>query len=199
MRSPPGHGSRHVCHAESCQPAGGLLQSETRFHSQAPLERLYAALAAATSDSELSTQLANSMREAAGAQQATLRGLRERDAEATRRREGRSHEGADMMASLHALLEAKLEFMQVRRARVLVQYTVWVRARLEWQRWRAARGPAMSMTAPADWNGETKLCVDGMCMYGREARVRLKAAHVWGPSATAPLSECHRDGGSYAF
>lgn len=90
------------------------MQSEARFHSQAPLERLYAALAEATSDSDLSMRLTSGMREATAAQQASLRGLRERDAEASRRQEGRTHEGADMMASLHALLAAKLEYMQAR-------------------------------------------------------------------------------------
>eukprot|EP00892_Ulva_mutabilis_P001157 jgi/Ulvmu1/11041/UM007_0222.1 len=91
-------------------------ESEARFHSQAPLERLYAALADATSDSAQSLAITTGMREAAAATQGTLRGLRERDAEATRRQQGRSHEGADMMASVHALLAAKLEFMQVHGA-----------------------------------------------------------------------------------
>lgn len=59
-------------------------------------------------------KLTAGMREALAAQQAGLRGLRERDAAATRRRDSRTHEGADMMASLHALLAAKLDYMQVR-------------------------------------------------------------------------------------
>lgn len=87
-------------------------EAETRFHSQAPLERLYAALGDATSDSQQSMKLISGMREALAAQQGGLRGLREREAEATQRRDGRTHEGADMMAGLHALLSAKLEYMQ---------------------------------------------------------------------------------------
>ena len=90
------------------------MQAETSYHSQLPLERLYAGLTSATKGTDASAELLGKMQQAVQAESGRLRKLRAEEASMEARRASAEH-GADaaaVLSGIHALLQAKLRLMR---------------------------------------------------------------------------------------
>jgi hypothetical protein len=88
------------------------LQSETKYHSQAPLDRLYSALSHSTADSIESVALMTRMADAIATENGRIRHLREREAALAKADESSGDSVVAMLNGLHALMAAKVDLMR---------------------------------------------------------------------------------------
>lgn len=95
--------------SERCQVA---LQAETRYHTQAPMEVLYAALGHATSDSHASVGLLTELKAAVEDEAVKQQDLCARQAALKSQDDAEKLQGIAMMAGLQSLMSAKLDLMQ---------------------------------------------------------------------------------------
>jgi hypothetical protein len=89
-----------------------LLQAERTYHSQLPLKQLYTTLSDVSKNPEQSTTLFQQMHEAAKTEMARVHRLRTLDTQQRKNLEASGNRPVELLASLQALLEAKLRFMQ---------------------------------------------------------------------------------------
>ena len=89
------------------------MQAETTFHSQFPLERLYAGLTNATKHPDNSAELLRKMQDAIQVESGRVQSLRAELATMTSR--ASASDGADatlLLSGLQALMKAKLKYMR---------------------------------------------------------------------------------------
>ena len=89
-----------------------ILQAESRYHTQNPMEVLYAALGHSTSDSHASVELLTGLKAAVEDEAVKQQDLCARQAALKDQDDEEKLQGIAMMSGLQALMSAKLDLMQ---------------------------------------------------------------------------------------